>query len=76
MFSISLLGVGSPYMGHPFQVQVLCHLQGRSLGGLRLLNFFFVVFIVLHVYQAKGLFCVELVLSFCNQVLTWKVVSP
>ena len=38
MFSISLLGVGSPYMGHHFQVQVLCHLQGRSLEGLRLLD--------------------------------------
>ena len=33
-FSISLLGFGSPYMGHHFQVQVICHLQGRSLGGL------------------------------------------
>ena len=32
MFSISQLGVGSPYMGHHFQVQVACHLQGHSLG--------------------------------------------
>ena len=31
VFSISLLGVGSPYMGHYFQVQVACHLQGHSL---------------------------------------------
>ena len=30
-FSISLLGCGSPYMGHYFQVQVACHLQGHSL---------------------------------------------
>ena len=34
MFSISLLGVGSPYMGHHFQVQVICRLQGSNLGGL------------------------------------------
>ena len=33
VFSISLLGFGSPYMGHHFQVQVACHLQGHSLGG-------------------------------------------
>ena len=33
-FSISLLGFGSPYMGHHFQVQMACHLQGHSLGGL------------------------------------------
>ena len=33
MYSISLLGIGSPFMGHYFQVQVACHLQGRSLGG-------------------------------------------
>ena len=33
MFSISLLGIGSPYMGHHFQVQVTCHLQGHSLEG-------------------------------------------
>ena len=33
-FSISLLGIGSPYMGHHFQVQAICHLQGHSLGGL------------------------------------------
>ena len=32
VFSISLLGVGSPYMGHYFQVQVACHLQEHSLG--------------------------------------------
>ena len=31
VFSIFLLGVGSPYMGHYFQVQAICHLQGRSL---------------------------------------------
>ena len=30
-FSISLLGIGSPFMGHNFQEQVVCHLQGRSL---------------------------------------------
>ena len=33
VFSISLLGIGSPYMGQFFQVQVACHLQGYSLGG-------------------------------------------
>ena len=33
-YSISLLGVGSHYMGHHFQVQVACHLQGRSLRGV------------------------------------------
>ena len=33
MFSISLLGVGSPIMGHHFQVQVACLLQGHSLRG-------------------------------------------
>ena len=33
VFSISLLGCGSPFMGRPFQVQVACHLQGHSLGG-------------------------------------------
>ena len=31
VFSISLLGVGSPFMGYYFQVQVVCHLQGHSL---------------------------------------------
>ena len=31
VFSIFLLGLGSPYMGHYFQVQVVCHLQGHSL---------------------------------------------
>ena len=31
VFSISLLGVGSPFMGHYIQVQVVCHLQGHSL---------------------------------------------
>ena len=31
VFSISLLGVGSPFMGDYFQVQVVCHLQGHSL---------------------------------------------
>mgnify|MGYP003702614017 CR=1 FL=1 len=31
VFSISLLGGGSPYIGHFFQVQVACHLQGHSL---------------------------------------------
>ena len=31
VFSISLLGVGAPFMGHYFQVQVVCHLQGHSL---------------------------------------------
>ena len=32
VFGISLLGIGSPYGGHYFQVQVACHLQGHSLG--------------------------------------------
>ena len=32
VFSLSLLGVGSPFMGHYLQVQVVCHLQGHSLG--------------------------------------------
>ena len=31
VFSISLLGIGSPYTGHHFQVLVACHLQGHSL---------------------------------------------
>ena len=39
VFSISLLGVGSPFMGHYFQVQVVCHLQGHSLGGERRIDF-------------------------------------
>ena len=43
-FSISLLGCGSPYMGHYYQVQVICHLQGRSLGGLGLIVLFVVLF--------------------------------
>ena len=34
MFSVSLLGFSSPYLGHHFQVQVTCRLQGLSLGGL------------------------------------------
>ena len=34
LFCISLLGFGSPYLGNHFQVQVTCHLQGHSLGGL------------------------------------------
>ncbi|KAL7202968.1 hypothetical protein ACSBR1_034422 [Camellia fascicularis] len=53
-------------MGHHFQVQVqvACHLQGRSLRGLMAGTFFVIAFFVLHVYQAKGLFYVELVLFF------------
>ena len=39
-FSIFLLDCGSPYMGQHFQVHVACHLQGHSLGGLRLLSCF------------------------------------
>ena len=31
VFSIFLLGVDSPYMGHLFHVQVVCRLQGHSL---------------------------------------------
>ena len=31
VFSISLLGVGSPFIGHYFLVQVVCPLQGHSL---------------------------------------------
>ena len=31
VLSISLLGYGSPFMGHYFQVQAVCHLQGHSL---------------------------------------------
>ena len=34
LFSISLLGFGSPYLGNHFQVQVTCHLQRHSLEGL------------------------------------------
>ena len=41
-FGISLLGFGSSYMGHHFLVQVICRLQGRNLGGLRLIALFFV----------------------------------
>ena len=33
VFSISVLGCGSPFMGHHFQVQVACHLQGHSVEG-------------------------------------------
>ncbi|GMQ00350.1 LOW QUALITY PROTEIN: hypothetical protein CsSME_00047468 [Camellia sinensis var. sinensis] len=29
---ISLLGCGSPFLGHHFQVPVICRLQGHSLG--------------------------------------------
>ena len=58
-FSISLLGIGSPYMGHHFQVQVICHLQGRSLGGLEAERSFCCYRFVLHVNQAKGLFCIK-----------------
>ena len=57
-FSISLLGFGSHYMGHHFQVQMVCHLQGRSLGGLEAERSFCCYRFVLHVNQAKGLFCV------------------
>ena len=74
MFSISLLDVGSPYMGHLFQVQVLCHLQWRCLGGLRLSDSL-CCFCCITCISSQGLICVELVLSFCNQVLTWKDVS-
>ena len=31
VFSISLLGIDSPFMGHYFQVHVAYHLQGHSL---------------------------------------------
>mgnify|MGYP003702947949 CR=1 FL=1 len=31
VFSIFLLGGGLLYIGHQFQVQVVCHLQGLSL---------------------------------------------
>ena len=77
MFSISLLGVGSLYMGHHFQVRMVCHLQGRSLEGLEVEGTFCYYLFVLHVNQAKGLFLYnELELFFCcNQVLTWKIVS-
>ena len=59
MFSISLLVIGSPYMGHHFQVQLLCHLQVRSFEGLRLITLFVDYLLVVHVHQANGLFCVE-----------------
>ena len=56
VFSISLLGVGSPYMGHYSQVQVACHLQGYSLRGERQADFCCLVsFGVLHVYSSQGL---------------------
>ena len=58
-FSIFLLGFGSPYMGHHFQVQVTCHLQGRSLGGLEAEGSFCCYLFVLHVNQAKSLFCIK-----------------
>ena len=45
-FSISLLGIGAPYMGHHFQVQMVCHLQGHSLGGLEAEDLFFVVYLL------------------------------
>ena len=31
VFSISLVGVSAPFMGHYFQVHVVGHLQGHSL---------------------------------------------
>ena len=34
-FSISLLGFGSPYLGHYFQVQETCQVQDLCLGGFR-----------------------------------------
>ena len=57
-FSISLLGYGSPYMGHHFQVQVICNLQGRSLGGLGLIVLFVVLFWYYMQIQANGLKCI------------------
>ena len=50
MFNISLLGVGSPYMGHHFQVQVTCHLQGRSLRGLVTERSFVIIFLLYYMY--------------------------
>ena len=45
-FSISLLGFDSPYMGHHFQVQVICYLHGHSLEGFGVEDSFnyFVIF--------------------------------
>ncbi|CAL5360304.1 unnamed protein product [Camellia sinensis] len=37
-------------------VQEICHLQGRSLGGLKI---FLLFSFVLHVNQAEGLFCIK-----------------
>ena len=66
VLSISLLSIGSPFMRQYFQVQVVCHLQVHSLdddeSSRRLI---LLILFVLHVYQAKGLFCIELVLFFC-----------
>ena len=53
-FSISLLGIGSPCMGHHFQVQEICYLQGRSLGGLEAERSFVVIFLVSHVNSSQG----------------------
>ena len=50
MFSISLLGVGSPFMGHYFQVHVVCHLQGLSLDDDESGRLFF-FFIILMYYM-------------------------
>ena len=68
--------VAHPIWEYHFQVQVACHLQGHSWearGGHIFCHF---TFDVLHVNSGQGLNVYELVLFCCNQVLTWKAVSP
>ena len=66
MFSISLLGVGSPYMGHYFQVQVICSFQGLSLGGCRSwrLIFSWLSFCITCISSQELILCKELELYF------------
>ena len=76
MFSISLLGIGSPYMGHYIQVQVACHLQGHSLDDDESWRLF-CLFICITCTSSQGLILYRgSTLLLCNQVLTWKAVKP
>ena len=52
-FNISLLGFGAPFLGHHFQVQVTCHLQDHSLGGLEAEVSVLVVLYMLYVFISK-----------------------
>ncbi|CAL5368263.1 unnamed protein product [Camellia sinensis] len=56
LFSISLLDCGSPYLGHHFQVQVICRLQGHSLGGLGAKGFFLLFPFCVTCNSSQGLY--------------------